>query len=251
MAWSDYFWPGTSVLRNKLDVTDPEVLRAAEYEVAAIRHTQIDRGLAPIPETYDAAHLRAAHGWLFQDVYSWAGQYRDVPIAKLTEFAPVDRIDECLTNASDAIAGTDWQQVTDDEFADRAAEVFGWLNYAHPFRDGNGRAARVFMDAVAHKAGRWLDYSAIGSDVWVQRAAFSVPDLDQDRPQHEWLTPVFATIARPSLQDRAESQHIEAGAEALPSEVAGRIREVRERIARRQRQARERGEDIDNGIDEP
>lgn len=63
-------------------------------------------------------------------------------------------------------------------------------------RDGNGRATRSFMDAVDRKASRWLDYSAIPQDVRVQRSAFSIPALDKDRPQHHWLTTVFAVTAR-------------------------------------------------------
>jgi cell filamentation protein, protein adenylyltransferase len=89
----------------------------------------------------------------------------------------------------------DGTEPADAQFAEAAAEVYGGVNYAHPFRDGNGRAARAFMDAVARNAGRWLDYSAIPKDAWVQRSAFSIPDLDQDPPQNHWLTTVFAVMA--------------------------------------------------------
>jgi fido (protein-threonine AMPylation protein) len=82
------------------------VLHDAEYRLAAVRRTQIVRGLAPIAETYDAEHLKALHGWLFQDVYEWAGRVRDVPISKMTDFAPLDRIDGCLQNAAGLIAET-------------------------------------------------------------------------------------------------------------------------------------------------
>jgi cell filamentation protein len=71
----------------KLGITDADVLHDAEYRLAAVRRTQIVRGLAPIAETYDAEHLKALHGWLFQDVYEWAGHVRDVPISKMTDFA--------------------------------------------------------------------------------------------------------------------------------------------------------------------
>lgn len=190
------FWPDSTVLRNKLGITDANELRDAEYRLAAVRRSEIARGLAPIAATYDAEHLKALHGWLFQDIYDWAGRFRDVPISKMTDFAPLDRIDGCLQNAARLIAETRWGQLTDDRFAPAAAEVFGWVNWAHPFRDGNGRASRTFMDAVARISGRWLDYSAVSQAVWVQRASFSVPDHDQDRPQHHWVTPLFAVMAR-------------------------------------------------------
>lgn len=201
MAWADYFWPNSTVLRNKLGITDADSLREAEYRLAAVRRTEIDSGRAPIAETFDASHLRALHEWLFQDVYEWAGRFRDVPIAKMTEFAPPDRLDDCLGRAASLVAETSWRRLNDARFAVAAAEVFGWVNYAHPFRDGNGRASRAFLDAVARKAGRWLDYSAVSQDVWVQRAAFSVPDLEQDRPQHHWVVPLLAVMTR---HDKAE-----------------------------------------------
>ncbi|MCA2304811.1 Fic family protein [Mycobacterium intracellulare] len=196
MAWADYFWPDSTVLRNKLGITDAEELRNAEYRLVAVRQAEITRGGAAITETFDAEHLKSLHGWLFQDVYDWAGRYRDVAISKLTGFAPVDRIDDCLDRAAGLVSDTRWQGISDTRFAHAAAEVFAWVNYAHPFREGNGRASRAFMDAVAVKSGRWLDYSGVSEAVWVQRTAFSVPDLDQDRPQHHWLVPVFAAVTR-------------------------------------------------------
>ncbi|KQH79586.1 hypothetical protein AO501_02065 [Mycobacterium gordonae] len=198
MEWSDYFWPGTTVLKNNLGLTDATELREAEYQRAAVRRVEIEHGLAPIPKTYDAKHLCALHGWLFQDTYEWAGRFREVPISKqLSDFASVDRIDECLQQATDIVATTRWDHINDAEFADAAARVFCWINWSHPFRDGNGRATRSFLNAVAARSGRWLDYSVVGRDVWLQRCAFSVPTLDDDgTPQHRWLVPLFWASAR-------------------------------------------------------
>lgn len=192
--WADYFWPGTTVLRNKRGITDAEVLREVEYKAVALRTATLNT--APITKTCDAEHLRALHGWLFQDLYVWAGHYREVPLSKFTEFAAPERISECLQHAADLIAATSWQDITAAHLAATMAEVYGWINYAHPFREGNGRSGRAFLDAVAGRAGRWLDYGAVDPQVWNQRSAFSMPDLDQDRPQHHWLTPVFTAITR-------------------------------------------------------
>ncbi|WP_301150466.1 Fic/DOC family protein [Mycobacterium simiae] len=194
MDWADYFWPGTTVLRNKRGITDAQVLREVEYKAVTLRTATLDS--APIAKTYDAEHLRALHGWLFQDLYEWAGHYREVPLSKFTEFAVPQRINQCLQHATDLIAATNWRDITTAQFAATMAEVYGWINYAHPFREGNGRSGRAFLDAVATRAGRWLDYGALDPQVWNQRSAFSMPDLDQDRPQHQWLTPVFTAITR-------------------------------------------------------
>lgn len=118
----------------------------------------------------------------FQDLYSFAGIYRDVPIAKGTHFAPPTNIDECLSKATDIIRSVSWSELDTADFADEAAKVFAWVNFAHPFREGNGRASRAFMDAVAANAHRWLDYSCVDPAVWNQRCAFSMPDLDDTSP---------------------------------------------------------------------
>ena len=198
MGWADYFWLGTTVLRNKLGLTEAALLREAEHLLASGRSVELECRSAPISKTHDSEHLCALHRWLFQDVFDWAGRYRDVSISKqISSFAPVDRIDECLRRATDLVTTTRWDRVDDAGFAEVVAEVFSWLNFAHPFRDGNGRATRLFMDAVATQSGRTLDYSAVGQDVWIQRCAFSIPDLDQERPQHQWLVPVFSALMRP------------------------------------------------------
>ncbi|KAA0988326.1 cell filamentation protein Fic, partial [Pseudonocardia sp. EV170527-09] len=82
----------------------------------------------------------------------------------------------------------------DNDFADRAAIVYSWLNYAHPFRDLNGRVTRIFMDYVAAQADRVIDYSKVPGDVWIQRSAFTVPDQGQTRPAPEYMTPVFRAV---------------------------------------------------------
>lgn len=199
MAWRDYFWPGTEVLRNKLGFRDAEELEAAEHVMTQVRRAEVRHGDANIDETFDAAHLRSClHFWLFQDVYSWAGEYRKVEIAKLSRFAGPEQIEGCLNHAADTVAEVAWDAVDDDQFCDRAAAVYGWLNFAHPFREGNGRTARLFMSSVAQLAGRSLNYGAIRREVFIQRAAFSCPDLDQSEPDYQWMVPVFEEITGPA-----------------------------------------------------
>ena len=198
MSWQDYFWPGTEVLRNKLGIRDGELLDEAEHRLAQARQIQIERGEAGIQESFDATHFRALHAWLFQDVYPWAGQYRTVEIAKSSRFAAIAQIETCVNNAAAIIADVSWETGDDEEFCDRAAAIYGWINFAHPFREGNGRTARLFMSAVAGLSNRSLDFGAIRRDVFLQRAAFSCPDLDQSEPDYTWMVPVFEQIVRPA-----------------------------------------------------
>lgn len=67
----DYCYPGTTVLKNKLDLTDADELDAFEAEVSDAR---ADEAL-PAGDL-DFTHFKAIHGHLFQDVYDWAGETR-------------------------------------------------------------------------------------------------------------------------------------------------------------------------------
>ena len=72
-----YVYPGTSVLRNRLNTQDPDFLDKQERALVALRmRRDIPRG------AFDLTHLRAIHRHLFQDVYDWAGELRTVEISK-------------------------------------------------------------------------------------------------------------------------------------------------------------------------
>jgi cell filamentation protein len=72
-----YVYPGTNIIRNRLLITDPQILDRME------RRLVIQRTRSGVPGgKFDLAHLRAIHRHLFQDVYDWAGEIRTVEISK-------------------------------------------------------------------------------------------------------------------------------------------------------------------------
>jgi len=75
-----YTYPGTDVLRNTLDIRDPQQLAAFEANATTARLIELDA--APIEGRLDIAHLKAIHRHIFQDVYAWAGEFRTVNISK-------------------------------------------------------------------------------------------------------------------------------------------------------------------------
>jgi fido (protein-threonine AMPylation protein) len=79
-----YLYPGTTVLRNRKGLRDPALLE--EFEAAAVLRRYLEIRQAPLPPLLDADHLRALHRDLFQDVYSWAGEFRITRLGK-EEFA--------------------------------------------------------------------------------------------------------------------------------------------------------------------
>lgn len=107
-----------------------------------------------IPGSYRA--LQAIHNQLFCDVYEFAGQTRTVNIAKGNfRFAPVMYLDAALKNVEKM------PQSTFDEIVEKYVE----MNIAHPFREGNGRSTRIWLDQILKKElGKVVDWSKVDKD---------------------------------------------------------------------------------------
>lgn len=158
MAIDPYLIPGTKTLHNKLGITDPATLSNFERKFTSARDAAAIAN--PVPGNLDFDHLKDIHKNLFQDVYEWAGQVRTVNIAKGEAFAPMQNIDSFAKSTFDTLKADNYLQgLSKDEFLDRAAHHLGEINALHPFRDGNGRAQRAFMDQVAGRAGYTFDWS--------------------------------------------------------------------------------------------
>ncbi|MEJ5914724.1 Fic/DOC family protein [Pseudokineococcus sp. 1T1Z-3] len=199
--WESYFWPGTAVLRNRFGVRDGVELARLEYAATAVRRGELSRGEAQVEATFDAEHLRGLHRHLFRDVYDWAGEFRSVDMAKDgLPFAPTRLVGHYLAQTRDAVAGVNWARVDRAGFAHAMAAVYAPLNQAHPFREGNGRTGRAFLDDVAQSSPFRLDRSRVTPEVWNQRSAMSGPDQGYLLVHPQWLEPVFAqmTVERPA-----------------------------------------------------
>lgn len=161
-----YVYPGTNVLRNLLDIQAPQ--RLASFEMDMTTQRLIELAVEPIMAgRLDAAHLRAIHGYIFQDVYDWAGQFRTVNIARSGQyyFAFWDRIEPALhdtlskLNRERQLAGLER-----GAFCARAGYFLGEINAVHPFRDGNGRTQREFIRQLAVRNGFRLNWSRVTRD---------------------------------------------------------------------------------------
>ena len=157
-----YVWPGTDCLRNLLGIRDREEFHTAEHEIVRARRLQLDQAF--LPGDYDTEHLRGFHRYLFQDVYEWAGQFRQGDISKDGQpFTPAGELTERLDRLFDRVAarklfvGMEWEQ-----FIGGFAMLYGDLNGIHPFREGNGRTQRAFLRQLAAHAGWTVDWSSLG-----------------------------------------------------------------------------------------
>jgi len=155
-----YCWPGSSVLRNLLGLKTQVELTEAEYAFTLERRLELQE--RPIEGHFDVEHLCAIHRHLFQDIFDWAGQTRTVEMSKeASQFLPPNRfrlaaghIFETL-HRGPLLTGP---QLGDDEFISSAAGLLDEINYLHPFREGNGRTQRAFLDQVAAVSGRKLTW---------------------------------------------------------------------------------------------
>ncbi len=143
ILWNSYFYPNSDVLKNKLNITDSEELREAEAEITFEKLVELYE--EPIKGNFDAEHLKAIHRYLFEDIYDWAGVYRNVDMQKATGFTNHNDIDRFLKGEL-ALMNEEFASVT-NEYALAAflATYYAQLMIIHPFREGNGRAGREFL----------------------------------------------------------------------------------------------------------
>lgn len=164
MNFDRYVYPGTDILRNKQGIEDKIVAYDSERRISSMRAIELQR--QGITGRFDAAHLQSIHKFLFQDVYDWAGEFRDIGIFKgMTEFIAPDRIQAELDGFCGDIRDKNYfRGLSKQDAADAMADAMCRLNLIHPFREGNGRTQRVFMEQLAANAGYDLDFSNISEN---------------------------------------------------------------------------------------
>lgn len=155
-----YVDPETGVLRNLANIGETTLLDDYEAEMSIMR--QIELAADPSAAGFDFTHLREIHRYLFQDVYAWAGELRTVDISKGTSrFGSHLHVENFLTKLFNGLAEERkiWKRSAGTvDWADRFAHYMGEINAAHPFREGNGRAQRLFIGQLADEHGfeiRW------------------------------------------------------------------------------------------------
>ena len=155
---TDYTYtdPKSGILRNLVDVTDPEVLLFVESVAVTKRIQELYE--TPI-KIIGIESLFAIHKHLFQDIYAWAGKKRNVEISKdgkqffpTTHFENAFRFIDTLLLDYKITSKTNIQHLFE-----KLAEILDNVNYLHPFREGNGRAQREFLRLLALEKGLTLN----------------------------------------------------------------------------------------------
>ncbi|EHB48805.1 filamentation induced by cAMP protein Fic [Mycolicibacterium rhodesiae JS60] len=159
--WQGYFIPGTSILRNRVGAQTIDELRHAENDLVEARVLELREVPSLLGDrSYDLAYLQAIHRQLFHDVYDWAGDVRTVGIEKGDEsFCPPGSIAQPMDHVASEIHRLKYlKSVPEADLARTVAYLYDYVNFAHPFREGNGRATRVFFDLLLSERGIGLDW---------------------------------------------------------------------------------------------
>lgn len=144
-------------LENKLNITDSAELARIEEKISKQKALELfEKKLLDTFEIGTFDGLKKIHGYLFGDIYDFAGQMRTVNIAKGNfRFAPVMYLEAALKNIDNM------PQATFDEIIEKYVEI----NVAHPFREGNGRSTRIWLDCILKKElGLVIDWSKVDKE---------------------------------------------------------------------------------------
>lgn len=144
-------------LKNKLGITDSAELAREEERISKAKALELfEKGLLDTFEVGTFQGLAQIHKYLFDEIYDFAGQVRTVNIAKGNfRFAPVLYLQAALENIGRM------PQSTFDEIIAKYVE----MNVAHPFREGNGRSTRLWLDAILKKELRQvIDWSCVDKE---------------------------------------------------------------------------------------
>lgn len=142
------------VLQNKLNITNQIELNKAEEKISKQKAKQLfESGEINRMEIGTFNGLAQIHAYLFGDIYEFAGKRRDVNIAKGNfRFVPLMYLPQSLEHISTM------PQQTFEQIIEKYVE----MNVAHPFREGNGRATRIWLDLILkNEINRVIDWNAV------------------------------------------------------------------------------------------
>ena len=145
------------VLENKFNITNSAELAKVEEKISKTKALELfKKGLLNDLEAGTFDSLAKIHKYLFDEIYDFAGEIRNVNIAKGNfRFAPVIYLETALKNIDKM------PQSTFDEIIEKYVE----MNIAHPFREGNGRSTRIWLDLILKKQlGKVVDWSSVDKE---------------------------------------------------------------------------------------
>ena len=145
------------MLDNKLGINNSTDLAREEEKISKKKAVELfENNILDILEVGKFSTLQTIHKYLFEDIYDFAGKLRNVNIAKGNfRFAPIIYIEEALKNIDKM------PQSTFDEIIEKYVE----MNVAHPFREGNGRSTRIWLNHILkNEIGKVVDWRKVDKE---------------------------------------------------------------------------------------
>ena len=144
-------------LENKLHITESTELARMEEKISKKKAVELfENGYLDVYKAGTFQMLVAIHKYLFEEIYEFAGEMRTVNLAKGNfRFVPVMYLQAAIENIERM------PQSTFEEIIEKYVE----MNIAHPFREGNGRSARIWLDLILKKElNMVIDWSAVDKE---------------------------------------------------------------------------------------
>lgn len=187
---SKYCYPHSSVLKNKLGIQDAKELSEAERRITSLNILELKD--KPVRGKFDLKHLRDIHHAIFHDIFAWAGQLRTVNIAKGNQFCLSQHLESYADGIFNKLKDENWLLgKSGHEMPERLTYYLSEINVLHPFREGNGRAQRVFIEYLAQCAGFYVDFSQVDSKEMIEASALSFAR------EYGMMTEMFRRILSP------------------------------------------------------
>lgn len=195
-----YCYPDTNVLINKLNIKNADALHTAEREITSLRLAAAK--MQPIKGKFDMKHLQKIHGYLFGDIYGWAGKLRHVDIAKGNQFCLAINLDTYSNNLFKKLEKEYYLINSKENVPHRLAYYLSEINVLHPFREGNGRTQRLFIEYLASAAGYRVDFSQVTAEEMI------IASTDSFACDYESINRMFDRITTP-ISNEEQKQNIQ------------------------------------------
>ena len=161
----DSCYPDTTVLINKLDIIDQELLNEAESIIVTSCSVKAEKEL--VFKNVDFEFYKGIHKLIFGDLYDWAGTVRSINISKKgTVFCDHNELERLGKLRFERLKAQDFFcGMKQEEFVSEVAELYHELNMLHPFREGNGRTLRLFVALLVRNAEYDIDFASCEADM--------------------------------------------------------------------------------------
>lgn len=191
----DPFLQENGTLKNKLGITDPDKLEEVSYKNSAKKAVQILQSNFKVKSIDD---LNKIHKEMFKDVFDWAGQTRTYDLSKnfkhngkvyQHDFLPSALMDNSAVYINQMLSSLPKGKLKSKDYA----ELLDTINDYHPFREGNGRSTKVFLQCIASQHGQAIDYprkneglilAENNADVNALSKMIDVEDIDKSPDMH-------------------------------------------------------------------